>query len=131
MRKSHFVESVPDTRASGQSHVIETDQFVFAASMALSFDTPRRRDPAAVTIADEARICFERLEAKLNAAGCGLKDVAKMTCYLSDRAHQPEFVEVYKKYWEAGSYPVRCTFFVGLALDCRIEIDCIAVKPKA
>ena len=129
MRKVHFVDGHPDLRKAGLSHAVETEQFVFAASMALSHDLPRRRDPEAVTIADETRIVLKRLDEKLAAGGCSLKDVVKMTCYLSDRAHQPEFMSVYNSQWEEGDAPVRCTFVVGLALDCRVEVDAIAVKP--
>lgn len=130
MRKILHVDSLPDLRKNGLSQAVETDDFVFAATMAISYDTPYRRVEEAVTIADETRICLERMEKKLNAGGCSLKDVVKMTCYLADRSYQAEFKEVYKTYWEEGTAPLRCTFFVGIATDCRMELDAIAVKPK-
>jgi 2-iminobutanoate/2-iminopropanoate deaminase len=130
MRKIIHVDTLPDLRKAGLSHAVETDDYVFAASMALSHDLPRRRDPAAVTVADETRIAIQRLEERLKVGGCTLQDVVKMTCYLSDKAHNAEFREVYNSYWEEGNHPVRLTLVVGLALDCRIELDAIAVKPK-
>jgi 2-iminobutanoate/2-iminopropanoate deaminase len=36
----------------------------------------------------------------------------------------------YRKHWREGDEPVRCSLFVGLGADCRVEIDAVAVKPR-
>ena len=135
MRKALHVDDLPDLRPSGLSQGIETDDYVFVASMAFQFGArPPRRDDAAVTVADEARICLERMDRKLQAVGCDLSHVVKMTVYLSDRNYSAEFIRVYLeyggRYWPEGDWPMRTTHFVGVARDCRIELDAIAVKRK-
>jgi 2-iminobutanoate/2-iminopropanoate deaminase len=127
MRKNIHVDGLPDLRPLGLSQGVETDSLVFVPAMAIDAEEPKR-DRNAVTIADETRICLERLDQKLNSIGLSLKDVVKTTCYLSDRNYFPEFVEEYKKHWD-DEYPTRCTFYVGIGLDCRVEIDAVAVKP--
>lgn len=127
MRKNIHVDELPDLRHIGLSHGVETDNLVFVPSMAVDREE-LRRDRNAVTVADETRIILERMDLKLKSIGLSLKDVVKTTCYLSDRNYFPEFVEEYKKHWD-GEYPTRCTFYVGLGLDCRVEIDAVAVKP--
>ena len=129
MRKPYQVEGIPDKRSVGLPHGVETDDYVFVASMALH-PTERRRDDNTDTIAQETKVCLDRMETKLGAVGCSLQDVVKMTVYLSDRNYQREFMEVYNARWEYGNHPMRTTLFVGLALDCRVELDAIAVKPN-
>lgn len=127
MRKNIHVDGLPDLRPYGLSQGVETDNVVFVPSMALE-SGELRRDRNAVTVGDETRIVLERLDRKLNAIGLSLKDVVKTTCYLTDRNHFTEFAEEYKKHWD-GDYPTRVTVYVGLATDCRVEIDAVAVKP--
>jgi 2-iminobutanoate/2-iminopropanoate deaminase len=129
MRKNIHVDGLTDLRPLGLSQGVETDSLVFVASMALDPDAPRRAAEAK-TIADETRLCLQRLDLKLNSVGLSLKDVVKTTCYLTDRNHYGEFAEAYKEFWE-DEYPIRCTVYVGLGVDCRVEIDAIAVKPTA
>lgn len=126
MRRNIHVDGLTDLRPAGLSQGVETDNLVFVASMALDPDHPRRHSDAK-TIADETRICLERLALKLQAVGLTLDNVVKTTCYLTDRNHYAEFAEEYKKFW-TDEYPVRCTVYVGLGADCRVEIDAIAVK---
>jgi 2-iminobutanoate/2-iminopropanoate deaminase len=128
MRKNIHVDGLPDLRPYGLSQGVETESLVFAPSMALE-PGELRRDSKAISVADETRIILERLDQKLNAVGLSLKDVVKTTCYLTDRNHFTEFAEEYKKHWD-GDYPTRVTVYVGLAVDCRVEIDAVAVKPS-
>jgi 2-iminobutanoate/2-iminopropanoate deaminase len=130
MKKNIHVDGLTDLRHLGLSQGVETDSFVFVASMALEPDAPRRA-AAAKTVADETRLCLERLDVKLKSVGLSLKDVVKTTCYLTDRNYYAEFADAYKEYWDEDEYPIRCTVYVGLGVDCRVEIDAIAVKPSA
>lgn len=132
MRRAFQVEGHHDFRGSGVSHAVETEQFVYVATMAFEVGAnPPRRDPKAVTIADEARICLDRMQERLEAVDCHLGHVVKMTVYLSDRNYAAEFIKTYKeyeKYFPNGSWPLRTTHFVGVARDCRMELDAVAVK---
>jgi 2-iminobutanoate/2-iminopropanoate deaminase len=112
----------------GLSAGAATADHVFAAGMALDLDT-MRRSAGAGTIADETRICLRDVEATLSAAGCTLRDVVKTTCYISDEDHRREFFETYAEVFAPGPFPARTTFKVGIASDCRVEIDVVAARP--
>ncbi|HTW87335.1 MAG TPA: RidA family protein [Candidatus Binataceae bacterium] len=113
----------------GLSPGVATNGFVFAGGMALDLNTLKRL-PEADTIANETRLCLKEIEGILAEAGCTMRDIVKTTCYLSDNAYRREFWEAYTAVFTPGPYPARCTFVVGIAGDCRVEIDAIAVQPK-
>jgi 2-iminobutanoate/2-iminopropanoate deaminase len=119
--------SQPDFRPYGLSLGVDTPQMVFAAGMACDTENGTRMAEA-VTIADETRICLEMVDAVLKEAGSSLKDVVKTTCYLHDRHYYKEFVGAYREFFGEGPYPARCTFYVGIGADCRVEIDAIAIR---
>ncbi len=121
---TRFLNSQPSAGVSGG---VETEQFVFAVASALDPQT-NRRAAEAETVEDEARLVFARLAQTLGEAGCTLRDVVKTTVYLSDFAHQGAMRSVYMEQFEEGRYPARCTFALGLAGDCRVQIDAIAVQ---
>jgi 2-iminobutanoate/2-iminopropanoate deaminase len=110
------------------SQGVATETLVFVAGMALD-EHKRTRMAEAVTIADETRICLDAIDRVLQEAGCTIKDVVKTTCYVSDDSYRTEFSKAYAEYWEAGQYPLRCTFVVGIGGNCRVEIDAVAVRP--
>lgn len=111
----------------GLSLGADVGPFVFAVGMAFDLDTMTRRADAD-TVADETRICFEEIEATLKEAGCTLRDIAKTTCYVSDDAYREEFRAAYDDLFAPGPYPVRTTFVVGIAGNCRVEIEALAVR---
>ncbi|GEE01646.1 hypothetical protein nbrc107696_22480 [Gordonia spumicola] len=114
----------------GMNPGVATRDFVFAGGMALDLTTLTRKAEAD-TIADETRIALEEIEAILAEAGCTLKDVVKSTCYLTDDSYRQEFWTAYKEKFGEGPYPARTTVAVGIAGDCRVEIDVIARRPAA
>ncbi|HSW20619.1 MAG TPA: RidA family protein [Ramlibacter sp.] len=72
---------------------------------------------------------LRQIEAILAAAGCGMDDVLKTTCYLVNRERDyVGFNEVYKKYFKnPAAYPARVTVEVSaLAPGYVIEIEAIA-----
>lgn len=106
-----------------------TKDWVFAGGMAFDFDTMKRSDKA-VTIADETRMCLEEVKAILEAAGSTMKDLVKVTCYVSDDAFRQEVWAAYTEFLGEGPYPSRVTYSVGIAGGCRVELDAIATRPK-
>jgi 2-iminobutanoate/2-iminopropanoate deaminase len=113
----------------GVSAGASTGRFVFAAASAIDVAT-MRRVPEADTVANETRVVIERLGRVLNEAGCSLQDLAKVTCFVSDEAFRMEFIFAYRDLLAPGPYPSRATFSIGLAGDCRVQIDAIAVRPR-
>jgi 2-iminobutanoate/2-iminopropanoate deaminase len=114
--------------AGGVSPCVATDHLVFASALAIDTKT-MKRVPEAKTIADETRIVIKRLESLLAEAGCTLRDVAKTTCFVRDEAYRMEFVFAYKECFDPGPYPSRASYSIGLAGDCRVQIDAIAILP--
>lgn len=113
----------------GMNPGVATKDYVFAGGMAMDLETLRRK-PEADTIAEETKIALAEIESVLAAAGCTLRDVVKTTCYLSDDSYRKEFWEAYTEVFAPGPYPARTTFVVGIAGDCRVEIDAIAARPR-
>ncbi|VTU46468.1 Enamine/imine deaminase (plasmid) [Variovorax sp. SRS16] len=74
---------------------------------------------------------LRQIQAILEAAGCGMADVVKTNCYLTDRGRDyAGFNEIYRKFFpDPSAYPARVTVEVSaLAPGCCIEIDAIAVR---
>ncbi len=69
------------------------------------------------------------VSAILKAAGLGLHDVVKATCFLTDLSHFAAFNEVYGRYF-ADNPPARSTVEVArLPKDVLVEVEIIAVAP--
>jgi enamine deaminase RidA (YjgF/YER057c/UK114 family) len=101
---------------------------VFAGGMALDLTT-LKRFPQAETIADETRLCLEELDRTLKEAGCSLKDVIKINCYLTKDEFRTEFWATYDAIMDPlGVKAVRLTQVAGMACDCRVELDAVAVR---
>lgn len=74
----------------------------------------------------ETRQTMDNIKATLASIGVEMDHVVKCTAMLADMAEWPAFNRIYKTYFK-GNYPARSAFGVsGLALDARIEIECIA-----
>ncbi|MBS3968278.1 MAG: RidA family protein [Truepera sp.] len=72
---------------------------------------------------------MENVTAVLTAAGLGLEQVVKATCYLKDLSHFAAFNEVYGRYF-ANNPPARSTVEVArLPKDVLVEVEIIAVAP--
>ncbi|WP_425839935.1 RidA family protein [Streptomyces fractus] len=118
-----------DLAEYGLSSGVVAGNVVFAAAMALDGATMQRQSTAA-TIADETRICLEQLDGILKEAGCGLQDIVKINCYLSDDAYRTEFWQTYDDFFaDIGSEAVRLTQVAGVACGCRVELDAVAAMP--
>ena len=78
-------------------------------------------------IAAQAEQSCKNVEAILTAAGSGLENVFKTTCFLADMADFAEFNQVYSKYFT--SKPARsCVAVKELPKGVLCEIEAIAVK---
>ena len=77
-------------------------------------------------IQSETRQVMTNIKAVLNANQLDMKDVVKCLVMLADIKEWPAFNEVYKKAFVAP-FPARSAFAAdGLALNARVEVECIA-----
>ena len=79
-------------------------------------------------IGAQTKVVMERLKAALASAGCGMEDVVKCTCWLSDVGDFQGFNAVYATYFP-DSPPVRSTVRADLMVDCKVEVEAFAYKP--
>ncbi len=75
----------------------------------------------------ETRQTLENIKATLERNGSDLDHVIKCTVFMADIKEWPKMNEVYKTYF-LKHFPARSAVAgSGLALDARVEIECIAV----
>lgn len=79
------------------------------------------------SVETEIHQVFRNLRAVAEAAGGGLKDVAKLNVYLTDLAHFPKVNEIMGEYF-TQPYPARAAIGVAsLPRGSRVEADAILV----
>ena len=79
-------------------------------------------------VLDEMKIAAENVRRVLEQAGSSLRDVLKVTLYLSDMNDFQRVNTLYKEFF-GPVYPARTTIQAGrLPFDIKIEIDVIAAK---
>lgn len=77
-------------------------------------------------IQPETRQTMENIRATLESAGASMDDVVKCTVFLADISEWGAMNEVYVSYFDTP--PARSALGAsGLALDARVEIECVAV----
>ena len=88
-------------------------------------NVPGTLDLAEGGIAGETRQTMENISSVLNEFGSSMDDVVKCTVFLADMAEWGAMNEVYRTYFK--NPPARSALGAsGLALDARVEIECIA-----
>lgn len=81
-------------------------------------------------IKNEAKQALENIKTVLENNGSSMENVIKCTVMLADINEWASFNEEYVKYFP-GDKPVRSAFATnGLALNARVEIECIAIIKK-
>jgi 2-iminobutanoate/2-iminopropanoate deaminase len=81
-------------------------------------------------IRHETRLVLANIRRMLEGCGASLGDVVKVCVYLRDANDFTAMNEVYAEVF-AGHRPARTTVEAGMVVPMRIEIDCVAYKPKA
>jgi len=79
-------------------------------------------------IKEETLKLMENLKITLEQFGSSLDRVVKCSIMIKDMNEWKNFNEVYVTYFDKDKLPARCAWGASaLALDARVEIDCIAV----
>lgn len=89
---------------------------------------PQTNDLVGDDVVAQTRQVFANIQATLNGVGAALGDIVKCTVFLDDIA---DFQAMNTAYVAAlpGPKPARTTVGAdGLALDAKVEIECIAVR---
>ena len=75
----------------------------------------------------QARHVLDSLKAIMEAAGVGLKDIGKVTVFLTDMARFAEMNEIYRQYFSEDMPARTCIGVKELPRGSQIEIEAIAV----
>jgi len=78
-------------------------------------------------IKEQAEQVIKNLKAVLTAAGSGLTDVVKTTCFLTDMGDFTAFNEVYAQHF-TGKPARSCVAVVALPKGAKVEIEAVAVR---
>lgn len=108
------------------SKAVRAGDFVFVAGQ-----VPFGPDGKIVkgTIEEETRACLESIKRILAEAGCTLADVVKVTGWLKDAGDFAAYNKVYGEYFKEDP-PARSMVESRLMIDCKVEVEAIAYKPR-
>jgi len=83
--------------------------------------------PVAGGIAAETKQTMENIKDVLAKTGSDLNHVVKCTVFMADMKEWDAMNAVYRTYFKDGKFPARSALGAnGLALNARVEIECIA-----
>jgi 2-iminobutanoate/2-iminopropanoate deaminase len=106
------------------SSAVRVDNILFLSG-ALGFDS-ETGGLVEGGIQPETQKTLENISQTLESFGSSMDRVVKCTVFLADIAEWPAMNEVYKNFFP--NKPARSALAAsGLALDARVEIECIAV----
>ena len=77
----------------------------------------------------QTRWTLESIKRVLAEAGAEMSDVVKVVTYIEDARNFSRYNGVFKEYFPEGKL-ARTTVECRLAIDCMIEMDAVAYKPK-
>ncbi len=119
-------KSVHSTAGVGYSHVAKVGSTVYLAGQ-IALD-PAGALVGAGDIEAQAQQVYANLQAILEELGGSLKDIVKMTTYLTDRSHLGAFRRVRNRFFSDPFPPNTLLFISGLAQPgYLIEIEAVAV----
>jgi 2-iminobutanoate/2-iminopropanoate deaminase len=127
------VERFPDKFSSGFSSVTSVDighsLLVFVSGhVGMPLEGPPR--VVAATFEDEARLCYANIAQSLAKVGGSLKDLVKITAFLTHEEDYPVYASVRQDLFQ-GAPPASASVMVaGLLANARLEVDGVAVVAK-
>ncbi len=80
-------------------------------------------------IEEETRWTIESIRRILKQDGADLEDVVKITVYLEDARNFGRYNKVFAEYFPGGRI-ARTTVEASAAIECKIEMDAVAYKPR-
>lgn len=127
-KTSIFTKEAPSP-VGPYSQAIRVDNLVFVSGQ-IPID-PIASKLIKGSLQEQTHRCMDNIKAILGAAGGSLKDVVRITIYLTDLANFSAVNEVYANYFDLHP-PARTTIQVAaLPKGAAIEIDAIAHLPSS
>ena len=106
---------------------VEADGWLY-----VSGQVPRDSEGEIVTgnITVQAKVALDNMKRAVESAGYSLEDVVRVNVFLDDPRDFTGFNKVYTQYFTAEHAPARVCVQAAMMSDLRVEVDCIAYKPK-
>jgi 2-iminobutanoate/2-iminopropanoate deaminase len=117
---------MPGVRELGRpfSSAVRVDNILYLSGM-IGVD-PATGRPAAGGIQAETRLAMDAIKKTVEHFGSSMDRIAKCTAFIADMSEWSAMNEIYVTYFDTP--PARSALGVnGLALNARMEIECIAV----
>jgi len=122
----------PDKEKStgAYSAAVEIDGWVYVSGLGpVDLKTGQ---PVRGSIEDETRHVLAQMDKILQAAGCTRHDIVKCTAHLADIEDFDRYNAVYREFFKDVSVlPARTTVQSVLWNQIKVEIDCVARKPRS
>lgn len=118
-----YTKSAPNP-VGPYSQAIKKGSFLFCSGQIAI--NPKTNEFINGTIQEQTLQVMKNIEAVLNEAGYGFKDVIKTTCFLSDMNDFQAFNEIYATYFT--SEPARSCVEARLPKNAKVEVEVIASK---
>lgn len=80
-------------------------------------------------IQHETRLVLNNIRRILEGVGASMADVVRVGVYIADGGEFAKMNEVYAEFFGENK-PARTTIVCGFAAQIKVEIDCVAFKPK-
>lgn len=111
---------------AGYARAVVDGRFVFVAGTT-GYDPETGEMPT--DVAAQARNALARIRATLAEAGAEMRDIVRVTLYLTDRADLPALMPIFKEAYD-GARPA-ATGIIAQLVDpaMRIEVEVTALKP--
>jgi 2-iminobutanoate/2-iminopropanoate deaminase len=105
---------------------VRAGDFIFVSGQVAK---DKKGNMCAGSIEDETRWTIESIKRILALDGAELTDVVKVTAYLEDARNFGRYNKVFAEYFPEGNIS-RTTVEARAVIECKIEMDAVAYKPK-
>jgi 2-iminobutanoate/2-iminopropanoate deaminase len=126
MRKSVFPDNAPKPAGPYSPAVIAGD-FIYVSGQGPT--DPATGKYVMDSVQAETRQVLNNIKTILAAAGATMADIVKCNVYLADRKDFAEMNAAYREFFPTDP-PARTTVQAHPPVEIRVEIDCVAYKPK-
>jgi 2-iminobutanoate/2-iminopropanoate deaminase len=109
------------------SPAVRAGDFIFVSGQ-VPVD-PATNELSSGDIKHETRVALNNVKLVLEGAGATLADVVRVGVYIGDGKDFAAMNEVYTEFFGAAK-PARSTIVCGFAAEIKVEVDCVAYKPK-
>jgi len=120
----------PDKEKStgAYSAAVEIDGWVYVSGQGPV--DPKTAQPVRGSVEEETLYTLTQIKKILEAAGCTLNDIVKVTAHLEDIDEFDRYNAVYREFFKGVPVlPARTTVQSVLWNDIKVEIDAVARKP--